>query len=106
MTERIRRHDQVVVISGDESGKKGKVLRIEGDRVLVEGVNLVWKHLRRSQQHPHGARIQKEATLHLSNVAIISPADEKATRISYQILPNGTKIRVCRRSKQPIPDPK
>ena len=104
---KIRRNDVVTVIAGDEKGKSGKILRlVDGGRVLIEGVNLVWKHLRRSQQHPHGARIQKEAPLHVSNVAVLSPADNKPTKIGYQVLPNGSKVRICRRSKQPIPEPK
>ena len=103
---KIRKHDVVQVIGGDEKGKRGKVLRIEEDRILIEGVNLVWKHLRRSQQHPHGARIQKEATLHISKVALLSPGDDKPTKIGYQILPNKAKVRICRRTKQPIAEAK
>lgn len=104
--QRIRRHDTVVVLSGDERGKTGKILRLDGGCALVEGVNLVWKHLRRSQQHPQGARIQKEAPIPLARLALLSPGDNKPTRVGIQTLPNGTKIRICRRTKQPIPDPK
>jgi len=58
---RIRRNDVVRVMTGTEKGKEGKVLSVDADsgRILIEGVNKTWKHLRRSQQHPHGARIQK-----------------------------------------------
>ena len=103
---RIRRNDTVVVLWGDEKGKAGRVIRVEGDRVVVEGVNLLWKHLRRSQQHPHGARIQKEASMPLAKVALQSPADSKPTKVGWQILPNKSKVRICRRTKQPIPEPK
>ncbi|SVE26317.1 uncharacterized protein METZ01_LOCUS479171, partial [marine metagenome] len=69
----VRKNDIVKIKTGDDSGKTGKILDVneETGRVLVEGVHFVWKHLRRSQQHPHGARIQKEAPIAASNVVIL-----------------------------------
>ena len=99
---RIRRNDIVKVIAGDDAGKTGKVLEIVGDRILVEGVNFVWKHLRRSQQHPHGARIQKEATLHESKLAVVCPSCSKATRVGRKVIEGGEKVRVCKKCRQPI----
>jgi large subunit ribosomal protein L24 len=99
----IRRNDIVEVITGDERKKKGKVLRVIGeDRVLVEGINFVWKHLRRSQQHPHGARIQKEAPLRISNLALVCTSCEKPTRVAHKRLESGEHVRVCKKCRQPI----
>jgi large subunit ribosomal protein L24 len=99
----LRRNDIVKVISGDERGKQGKVLRVMDERrVLVEGVNFVWKHLRRSQQHPHGARIQKEAPMHPSKLAVVCPACEKAVKTGHRKLDTGESVRVCKSCKQPI----
>ena len=99
---RIRRNDIVKVIGGDEAGKTGKVIEINGDRILVEGVNFVWKHLRRSQQHPHGARIQKEAPLHESKLAVVCPSCSKPTRIGHKAIEGGERVRVCKKCRQPI----
>ncbi len=99
----IRRNDIVEVISGDERGKKGKVLRImDAGFVLVEGVNFVWKHLRRSQQHPHGARIQKEAPLRVAKLMVICPACDKATKTGHKKMESGEHVRVCKKCRQTI----
>jgi large subunit ribosomal protein L24 len=99
MARRIRRGDLVAVLSGDDKGKRGRVLRIlsEKNRVIVEGVNLVYKHLRRSQQHPQGGRIRREAAIHASNVMPVDPETNKPTRVTYR-LENGQHVRLGRRS--------
>ncbi|MBI4565264.1 MAG: 50S ribosomal protein L24 [Planctomycetes bacterium] len=100
---RIRTHDTVRVISGNERGKTGKVLRLaEGDRAVVEGLNFVWKHMRRSQQHPHGARIQKEAPIHVAKLMLVCSSCGKPTRISTKRLDSGEKVRVCKKCKATI----
>ncbi len=99
---RIRRNDIVQVIAGDDAGKTGKVLEVDGDRVLVEGVNFVWKHLRRSQQHPHGARIQKEAPMRQSKLAVVCPSCSKPTRVGRKVIEGGEKVRICKKCRQPI----
>jgi len=101
---RIKRNDVVSVISGNEKGKTGKVLRLvlSEDRVIVEGVNYVTKHLRRSSQHPHGARIQKEAPLHLSNVKVVCQACDKPTKVSIKTIEGGKRIRICKKCNQAI----
>lgn len=87
MAARIRKDDIVEVISGDHKGAKGKVLRVivEKNRVLVEGVNMVWKHLRKSQRHPQGGRIQKEAALPLAKVQPIDPKTGRGTRVRFVV---------------------
>lgn len=86
MAARIRKDDIVVVISGDHKGARGKVLRVLVDkqRVLVEGVNMVTRHVRRTRQNAQGGRIQKEAPLHLSKVMPIDPKTDKGTRVRFE----------------------
>ncbi len=87
MAARIRKDDIVEVISGEHRGARGKVLRVDQDRdrVLIEGVNMVVRHVRRSQKHPQGGRIHKEAALHMSNVQPIDPKTDKATRVLFKM---------------------
>jgi len=78
----VRKDDEVTLLAGDEKGKKGRVLRTHPEKghVFVEGINYIWKHLRRSQQNPQGGRIQKDAPIHLSNVMPLDPSTGKGTR--------------------------
>ena len=84
---RIIKDDTVIVIAGKDKGKEGKVLKVlkKTDKVIVQGVNMVYRHMRKSQDHPQGARIQKEAPLHISNVMLKDPKTGETTRIAYQI---------------------
>ncbi|HZN61180.1 MAG TPA: 50S ribosomal protein L24 [Planctomycetota bacterium] len=103
---KIRKHDIVKVISGDGAarGQTGKVIRVlDNDRLLVQGVNMVWKHMRRSQQHPHGARIEKEATIHVSNVMLVCPSCGKASKVAMEKVEGGDKSRLCKKCKAVIP---
>ncbi len=81
---RILRDDMVMVIAGDDKGKTGRVLRVlrEKSRVVVEGVNLVHRHIRRSQQNPQGGRVRREAAIHMSNVMVLDSDGETVTKIS------------------------
>jgi large subunit ribosomal protein L24 len=106
---KIRRNDIVKVISGDGAarGQTGKVIRIMDDgRVLVQGVNMVWKHMRRSQQHPHGARIEKEASVHVSNLMLVCPSCGKAAKVMMGKSESGDKDRLCKKCKAVIPSVK
>ena len=91
MAARVRKDDIVEVISGDHKGERGKVLRIDPDKqkVVVEGVNMVYRHVRKSRKHPQGGRIQKEAPVHLSNVMPVDPKTGKRTRVHFEIKPDG-----------------
>jgi large subunit ribosomal protein L24 len=99
----VRAGDTVVVNAGNNKGTQGKVMRVDRakQRVLVEGVNKVWKHLRRSQENPHGARIQKEAPIHMSNVQVVCPACNKPTRVTWST-ENDVKFRVCKKCSKPL----
>ena len=79
MAKSIKREQEVVVIAGSHKGKRGKVLEIMGnDRVLVEGVNLITKYERKTQENPEGSSIQREASIHFSNVMLAEKFDAKA----------------------------
>ena len=86
----------MIVITGADKGKTGKVLRViaDKDRVVVEGVNRVWKHVRPSQRTPQGGRIQKDAPIHLSNVQPLDPTTGKGTRVRFETR-NGEKHRIA-----------
>jgi large subunit ribosomal protein L24 len=96
MARHIKRGDTVIVIAGADKGKTGKVLRVitDKDRVVVEGVNRVWKHVRPSQRTPQGGRIQKDAAIHISNVQPLDPTTGKGTRVRFEMR-NGEKHRIA-----------
>jgi large subunit ribosomal protein L24 len=87
MARHIKTGDQVVVISGAEKGHTGKVLRVllDKNRVVVEGVNRQWKHVRPSQRHPQGGRVQKDAPIHISNVLPLDPSGNRPSRVKFEM---------------------
>jgi len=98
---RIRRDDLVEVIAGRDRGKRGKVLTVLPDkgRVIVQGINFIKRHTRPNpQRNIKGGIAEREASIHVSNVMIVSPDDDKRTRISSKRLPDGTRVRTSRRS--------
>jgi large subunit ribosomal protein L24 len=97
---RIRVDDVVVVLRGDDRGKRGKVLSVDSKsgKIVVEGVNLVWKHVRRSQKNPQGGRLRKEMPVDASNVALICPQTDKPTRVGVRYLEDGAKERYSKKS--------
>jgi large subunit ribosomal protein L24 len=103
----VRKNDQVKVIAGDDRGKTGRVLKVfpKKQKVVVENVNYVWKHLRKSQQRPEGGRLQKEAPIHVSNVRVVCQSCNKPTKIVRQRLeePKAPRsVRICKLCGQPI----
>ena len=96
---KIRKGDRVKVIAGRSKGKVGDVLRVlpAESRVTVQGVNVVKRHTRPQMGNPGGI-VEKEAPLHVSNVAHVDPKDGKPTRVGYKMLEDGRKVRVARRS--------
>jgi large subunit ribosomal protein L24 len=101
---RIRKDDTVMVISGVEQGKKGKVLKVipETHRVIVERLNFVHKSQRPTQRQQKGGIIEKEAPLHVSNVMLICSKCGQPTRVGVTELSDGRKARVCRRCEEVI----
>ena len=92
----IRVNDTVVIRTGNEAGKKGKVLKTdaERDKVIVEGANYIWKHVRRTQETPAGGRVQREAPIHVSNVMLFCTTCNKGVRIR-RAGEKPDKARVC-----------
>ncbi len=100
---KIKKGDRVVVITGREKGKSGEILKVlrKEDRVLVQGVNMVRRHTRPSQQSSGGI-IEKEAPLHISNVAHVDPKTDKPTRVGYRMAESGSKVRYAKGSGEQI----
>ncbi len=99
MKFKIKKGDKVVVISGRDKGKSGEVLSVlrADERVLVQGVNMMKRHTKPRPGEPGGI-VEKEAAIHISNVAHIDPKSQKPTRVGYRILDDGRKVRFARRS--------
>lgn len=99
----VRKGDQVVVLAGKDKGKSGQILKVlrKEHRVVVEGVNLVKKHQKPAMGNPGGI-VQKEASLHISNVSHKDPVSDKPTRIGYKFLDDGRKVRYAKRSGEVI----
>ena len=100
---KIRKGDYVQVVSGKDRGKKGDVLQVRRGvgRVLVQGVNMVKRHTRPSSTTPGGI-VEKEAPLHVSNLAHADPKSGEATRVGYRVLEDGRKVRFAKRSGEII----
>jgi large subunit ribosomal protein L24 len=96
---RIKKGDTVCVISGKDKGRSGSVLKVlrQDNRLIVQGVNLVKKHQKQSVGQ-EGGIIQKEASIHISNVAHVDPVSSKPTRVGLKVLEDGRKVRVAKRS--------
>ena len=100
---RIRKGDQVLVITGKNKGQRGDVLRVAGDRVFVSNVNLVKRHTKPNPQaNQPGGVIEREAPIHASNVMLFNPASGKGERIATKVLENGTRLRVFRSSGEAV----
>jgi large subunit ribosomal protein L24 len=99
MAMRIKKGDTVMVIAGAQKGQTGKVLRViaEDDRVVVEGIRRVWKHVKPSPRHQRGGRIQIDAPIHISNVMPVDPSTGKPTRVKFEDR-DGAKHRVAVKS--------
>jgi large subunit ribosomal protein L24 len=99
MAAKIKKGDKVVVLAGRDRGRSGEVIRMfpAEQRALVRGINMVKRHQKQSARS-EGGIISKEATIHLSNVAIADPKDGKATRVGFKMLDDGRKVRFAKRS--------
>ncbi len=106
---RINKNDIVLVIAGNERGKRGRVLKVypEKQRIIVEGVRFVKRHMKPTQQSPQGGIVEKEGSIHVSNVMLIDPKTNKPTRVGRVVLTGGEKkqrVRIAKVSKEMIPD--
>ncbi len=99
MAAKIKKGDKVVVITGRDKGRSGEVVRVmpAEERAIVRGVNMVKRHQRQTMQQ-EGGIINKEASVHLSNLALTDPKDGKPTRVGFKVLEDGRKVRFSKRS--------
>lgn len=104
MAARIRKGDLVQVTTGSDKGKRGEVLRVmpQDDRAVVQGVNVVKRHQKARGMGQPGGVIEKEASIHLSNLALIDPKTDKPTRVGFRSLDDGSKVRVAKGSGELI----
>lgn len=103
MSAKIKKGDRVVVLAGRDKGRQGQVLRVlpKDDRLFVGGINMVQRHTRPSQGDPQGGIKNKEASLHVSNVALLDPKTGAATRVGFKI-EGDNKVRVAKKSGEVI----
>lgn len=100
----VKKGDKVVVIAGKDKNKSGRVLLADpkASRVVVEGVNVVKRHTKPNAVNPDGGVIEKEAPIHVSNVALADPQSGKPTRVGIKFLEDGTKVRYAKKSGETI----
>ncbi len=99
---KIRRNDQVKVIAGKDRGKSGKVLRVlpKSKKAIIEGVNFIKRHARKTRQEQQGGIVQKEAPLDISNLEVVCSRCSKPTRVGITVLTDGTKSRYCKKCEE------
>ena len=103
MANRIKKGDQVVINTGKDKGKQGEVIRVDGDRVVVSNVNVVKRHTKPNPQAGvAGGVVEREASIHISNVAVLNPASGKGERVGFKVLEDGRKLRVFRTSGEAL----
>ena len=95
----IRKGDTVQIISGNDKGKRGRVLSVvrDKDRVIVEGIRMMKRHLRPTRQNPQGGIIEREASIHVSNLMLVCPNTDRPTRIRKRELDDGKHVRISAR---------
>lgn len=102
---KVVKNDNVLVVSGNDKGKKGRVLKVlpKKNRIIIEGVNFIKKLTRPTQKNPQGGIVEKEASIHISNVMVICPKCDTPVRIGSKILEDGKKIRICKNCGEMFP---
>lgn len=99
---KLKTGDKVVVVSGSNKGKEGKIIKVLDSKVIVEGVNLVKKHLKPKNNNGNGEIIETEAPIHVSNVMLVDPKTKKPTKVKIERDNKGKKIRISKRSNEKI----
>ncbi len=104
MARHVIKGDMVKVIAGADRGKTGEIMEVypSKNKVMVQGVNRVYRHLRPSRKHPQGGRIQKEMPIHISNVLPVDPKTQLATRVGVRVNEDGSKERIARKSGESL----
>ena len=101
---KIKKNDTVIVLTGEDKGKTGKVLKVLKDeqRAIVEGINMVNKSTKPHAKNPQGGFVKQEASIHISNISLIDPKSGKATRVAIQKNEDGKKVRIAKKSGEEI----
>ena len=99
---KLKTGDKVVVVSGSNKGKEGKILKLLEEKVLVEGVNIVKKHLKPKNNNGNGEIVETEAPIHKSNVMLLDPKTKKPTKVKIEIDNKGKKVRISKKSNEKI----
>ncbi len=104
MATRVKKGDMVVVLTGDDKGATGEVLRVdvEAGKVLVQGVNRVYRHVKPSRRSPKGGRMQKEMPINISNVLPVDPKTNQPTRVGFRVAEDGSKVRFAKKSGESL----
>jgi large subunit ribosomal protein L24 len=102
---KIRKNDEVYIVAGDDRGKRGRVLKVfpKQRQVIVEGVNFIKRHTRPSTNQ-QGGIVEKEAPVHVSNVMLVDPGNSARTRVGHQILADGKRQRIAKKSGEVVPE--
>lgn len=100
----IKKEDTVLVTAGKEKGKKGRVLSVmpSKSQLIIEKVNIIKRHMKPNRKYAQGGIIEKEAPIHVSNVILVCPKCNKATRIAGLVMESGRKVRTCKKCKEVI----
>jgi len=100
----IKKGDMVIVITGEDKGKKGRVLEVDRkkNKALIEGVNMVSRHTKPNSENPNGGIVKKEAPIHISNIAVVDPSSGEATRIGRRLNDSGKLVRYSKKSNEEI----
>lgn len=101
---KIQKGDTVEVISGKDIGKRGEVLKVDpkNERVIVEGINIIHRHMRPTQDMPQGGIVENEGPIHISNVQLVCPRCDERARAGVERLDDGTKVRVCKKCGEDV----
>ncbi len=104
MSAKIRKNDTVMVKSGKDRGRQGKVMTVDPKegRVVVEGINIIKRHTKPRSAMQQGGIVEREASIDLSNVTVVCTGCSKATRVGFKLLDNGTKVRFCKKCGETV----
>jgi len=104
MASRLRKNDNVQVISGEYRGKTGRILKVfpEKNRAIVEGINVVKRHTKPNAKNQQGGIVEKEASIHISNLMLVCPKTGKPTRLGKMVLEDGKRVRFSKKAKESI----
>ena len=100
----VRKNDHVLILSGEDKGKQGKVLKVlpKEQRVIIEGVNFIKRHTKTSQTNPKGGIVEKEGMVNASNVMVVCEKCGEPTRVSFKVIADGSRVRSCKKCGEMI----